>query len=384
MSGRKTSGRRFLRQKNGEGGASSARLLFVTTIVLVGIGLLTIASAGIFYAETRFSGEYFFLKRQALGVGVGLVALLVLQSIDYRIWKRLALPLFIVTLAGLGAVLIPGVGEQVYGASRWIRFGPFSFQPSEMAKLSFIFYLAAWFSREGRKPIGDVFEDLVPFLVVLGIVAFLILKQPDTGTFGLIFLIALSMYFVAGARVSHLFGLFLAGLGAFALLVKTAPYRLQRLLVFMNPDFDPQGAGYQIKQALIAIGSGGLFGVGLGYSRQKFNYLPEPVTDSIFAIFSEEWGFIGAAVLISLFLFLVWQGFRIAQNAPDAFGRLVATGIVSWIAFQTFINIAAVTALIPLTGIPLPFVSYGGTSLAFILAGIGVLMRIGKQSRLES
>lgn len=359
------------------------RSLLFSVLALVVIGLVTIASAGVFYGETRFGDDYFFLKRQLLGVGVGLIALFVFQYVDYRVWRRLAFPLFAVTVLALIAVLIPGVGDRVYGASRWLSIGAFSFQPSEMAKFAFVLYLAAWFSRKDRKMVGDFIEDLVPFLVVLGIVGFLIMKQPDTGTFGLIFLIAVSVYFIAGAKVSHLFGLFLSGMAMLAILIKVAPYRLQRFLVFMNPDFDPKGAGYQVNQALIAIGSGGLFGLGLGLSRQKFNYLPEPVTDSIFAIFSEEWGFFVSVLLIALFVFIAWQGLRIARQAPDDFGRYAAAGIVSWVIFQAFINIAAATALIPLTGIPLPFVSYGGTSIVFLMAAMGILIRIGKDSTLK-
>ncbi len=359
------------------------RSLLGAVLALVVIGLITVASAGVFFGQTRFGDDYFFLKRQLVGVGVGLLAFFVFQYIDYHVWRKLALPLFLATFLALVAVLIPGIGERVSGASRWIFIGPFSFQPSEMAKFSFILYLAAWFSRRERKLIGDFFEDLLPFLVVLGILGFLILKQPDTGTCGLIFLIAISIYFVAGARISHLFGLFFSGLAVLTVLIKLAPYRLQRFLVFMNPDLDPKGIGYQVNQALIAIGSGGIFGLGLGYSRQKFNYLPEPVTDSIFAIFSEEWGFIVSTLLITLFFFIAWQGLRIAKYAPDDFGRFVAVGIVSWVVFQAFINIAAATALIPLTGVPLPFVSYGGTSVVFLMAAMGILIRIGKDSTLK-
>lgn len=358
--------------------------LLVAILSLVVIGLVTIASAGVFYGETRFGDDYFFLKRQLTGVGVGLCALFAIQYIDYRIWRKLALPFFLLALFALVLVLLPGVGEQVYGASRWLPIGPFSFQPSEMAKLAFILYLAAWFSRRDRILIGDIIEDLVPFLVVLGLLGFLVLKQPDTGTFGVIFLIALSVYFVAGAKITHLLGMIFLGISTLAVLIKMAPYRLERFLVFLNPSLDPQGSGYQINQALIAIGSGGIFGMGLGYSRQKFNYLPEPVTDSIFAIFAEEWGFIVSTLLIAIFVFVAWQGLRIARNAPDDFGRYVATGIVAWVFFQAFINIAAVSALIPLTGIPLPFVSYGGTSIVFLLVALGILIRIGKESTLET
>lgn len=363
--------------------AVHTKSLSAVVLLLVAIGLLTVASAGVFYAETRFGDGYFFLKRQLMGVGVGLIAFFLFQRVSISFWRTFALPFFFVTLLALVAVLLPGIGERVYGASRWLSIGPFSFQPSEMAKLSFIVYLAAWFSRRERTLAGDFFEDLVPFLVIVGLLGFLILKQPDTGTFGLIFLVALAMYFVAGARLMHLFGLFVLGLVSLGVLIRMAPYRLQRFLVFLNPDFDPQGAGYQVNQALIAIGSGGIFGAGLGYSRQKFNYLPEPVTDSIFAVFAEEWGFLVSLLLLGMFLFIAWQGLRIAKNASNDFGRYVATGIVAWVLFQAFINIAAATALIPLTGIPLPFVSYGGTSVVFLLCAMGILIRIGKESTLE-
>jgi cell division protein FtsW len=230
---------------------------------------------------------------------------------------------------------------------------------------------------------ADFFEGFVPFMALLSIVSFLIIKQPDTGTLGLIFLIALSIFFASGASITHIMYLFFGGLAFLGILIKMAPYRMQRFLVFINPEHDPQGVGYQMTQALIAIGSGGFFGLGLGQSRQKFNYLPEPVTDSIYAVLGEEFGFIGTTVIVLLFLFIAWRGFRIAYNAPDVFGRLVAVGIVSWIVFQALINMSAITGLVPLTGIPLPFVSYGGTSLAVLLSAVGILLNISKHSTLK-
>ncbi|MEK7494770.1 MAG: putative peptidoglycan glycosyltransferase FtsW, partial [Patescibacteria group bacterium] len=278
----------------------------------------------------------------------------------------------------------PGFGTSVYGATRWVALGPISFQPSEVMKLAIILYLAAWLSEKGYEKTADLIEGLVPFLVLMCIVGFLIIKQPDTGTLGLIFLISLSIFFASGAKLSHIFSLFGAGLVFLAILIKMAPYRMQRFLVFINPEHDPQGSGYQITQALLAIGSGGLFGIGLGQSRQKFNYLPEPVTDSIFAVLGEEFGLIGGLVVICLFLFMAWRGLRIAKGAPDGFGRLLAVGIVSWIVGQAFINIAAISGIVPLTGIPLPFISYGGTSLAVLLAAMGILLNISKQSTLKT
>ncbi len=360
------------------------RPLLIAILALLGIGLMMIASAGVVYGQVRFGDGYYFFKQQLLGLGVGLVFLYVFQRIDYRVWQRFVVPIFFVALGLLVLVFIPGFGTTVYGAARWVEIGPVSFQPSEVMKLAIILYLAAWLSSKGRARTADFFEGFVPFLALLSLVGFLIIKQPDTGTLGLIFLIALSMYFASGANLAHIFSLFFGGLLFLALLIKMAPYRLQRFLVYINPEHDPQGFGYQMTQALLAIGSGGIFGVGLGHSRQKFNYLPEPVTDSIFAVLGEEFGLIGTIVVVLLFLFVAWRGLRIASYAPESFGRFVAIGITSWIVFQAFINISAITGLIPLTGIPLPLISYGGTSLAGLLAAIGILLNVSKHSTLKA
>lgn len=360
-----------------------SKLLF-TVFALLAIGLLAIASAGIFYAETRFNDDYFFFKRQLVyGILPGIIALYFFQRTDYHRWQKIVVPLFLLNIVLLILVFVPGVGAKIYGASRWVQIGPLSFQPSEMTKLAVILYLAAWFVGKGKAKVEDIVEGLIPFLAIFGLIAFLIMKQPDTGTLGVIFLISMAIFFAAGAKIAHLGMLFMGGVMALGVLIQLAPYRLQRFLVFLNPDLDPQGVGYHVSQALLAIGSGGLFGLGLGHSRQKFNYLPEPVTDSIFAIFSEEWGFIGALVVISLFVFLAFRGLRIAKNASDEFGMLVAIGIVMWITAQAFINIAAISGLIPLTGIPLPFISYGGTSLVFLMAGIGILLNISRHATLK-
>ena len=355
--------------------------ILTVVLILVGIGLLTIASAGVFYSQTRFGSPYYFLHRQFLfGIIPGMFALWFFSRIDYHFWRRFSVILFGLTVLCLILIFIPGLGAKIYGASRWLAIGPFSFQPSEMAKLSIILYLSAWLAKQGKKQVSDFYEGFVPFLVILGILGFLVIKQPDTGTLGLIICISLGIFFVAGARMTHL-ALIVSGVIAFlGVLIAMAPYRMQRMLVFLNPEHDSQGAGYQVTQALIAIGSGGFFGAGLGQSRQKFNYLPEPVTDSIFAVFSEEWGFFGAIVLIALFTWLIIRSIRVARTAPDDFGRLIATGVTVWIFAQTFINIMAITGLIPLTGVPLPFVSYGGTSLVFLLTGVGLILNISRQS----
>ena len=362
----------------------SDRWLKLCVFALVGMGLLGIASAGVSYGNVRFGDPYYFFKEQLIGLAVGSVLLLFAERIPYGLWRRFVVPLFILALIFLILVFIPGFGTTVYGAARWVDLGIFSFQPSEIMKIAIIFYLAAWLSRRDSRTAGDFYEGFIPFLVILSLVGFLIIKQPDTGTLGLIFCISLSIFFASGANLRHIAGLIVLAFAALAVLIKIAPYRMQRFLVFLNPEHDPLGAGYQMTQAFLAIGTGGWFGVGLGHSRQKFNYLPEPVTDSIFAVLAEETGLLGGAVIISFFLFFLWRGIRVARNAPDKFGELLAVGIVAWVVSQAFINIAAITGLIPLTGIPLPFISFGGTSLAVLMAAVGVLLNISRHSTLKT
>lgn len=363
-------------------GTSDRGLKWIVALLL-GIGLTMIASAGVSYGNIRFHDPYYFFKQQLIGLGVGVALLLICERIPYQWWRRLVLPIFCTALGLLILVFIPGFGTTVYGAARWVDLGPISFQPSEVMKLAIIFYLAAWLSGKSERHTKDFYEGFLPFLMILLIVGFLIIRQPDTGTLGLIFLVSMTIFFVSGASLKHLLSLLLGAIAFLALLIKLAPYRMQRFLVFLNPDHDPLGAGYQISQALLAIGTGGLFGVGLGHSRQKFTYLPEPVTDSIFAVLAEEVGLMGVVVVLSLFLAFLFRGIRIARLAPDLFGKLLATGITAWVVCQAFINIAAISGLIPLTGIPLPFISFGGTSLAILLAAIGILLNISRHSTLR-
>ncbi|TXH07640.1 MAG: putative lipid II flippase FtsW [Candidatus Moraniibacteriota bacterium] len=361
----------------------SDRVLKLVLFLLLGIGLTMIASAGVSYGNVRFDDPYYFFKEQLIGLGVGTILLLICERIPYTLWQKFVIPIFLTAIGLLILVFIPGFGTTVYGAARWVDFGLVSFQPSEVMKLSIILYLAAWLSRRGERHAKDFYEGFLPFLMILMVVGFLIIKQPDTGTLGLIFCVALAIFFVSGASLMHLFGLVLGALAFLALLIKIAPYRMQRFLVFLNPEHDPLGAGYQMTQALLAIGSGGLFGVGLGHSRQKFNYLPEPVTDSIFAVLSEETGLLGVTIVLSLFVLFLWRGMRIARGAPDLFGKLLATGITAWVVCQAFINISAISGLIPLTGITLPFISFGGTSLAILMASVGILLNVSRHSTLK-
>ncbi|MDH4330478.1 MAG: putative lipid II flippase FtsW [Candidatus Moranbacteria bacterium] len=358
--------------------------LMFAILGLASFGVIMVGSASVLYSQTHFGDSYYLLKKQLFaGFLPGIVAMYFLSKIDYHFWKKVAVPFFFVTLVFLVLVFVPGIGSEVYGASRWINLGPMSFQPSEMAKLAIIMYLAAWLESKGRKRIEDFYEGMIPFLGILGVMGFLILKQPDTGTLGAIIIISMCVYFASGAKISHIVSILVAGFIALGALIKVAPYRMNRFKVFLNPEIDPQGIGYQINQALLAIGSGGFFGLGFGHSRQKLNYLPEPMGDSIFAVISEEFGFVGAVMLVGVFVFIASRGYRIAKNSSDEFGKLMAIGITSWIIFQAFINIAAITAMIPMTGIPLPFISYGGTSLVFLMSATGILLNISKQSRLK-
>lgn len=361
---------------------ASDKVLFGVVAVLTFFGVLMVASAGVVYADVRFDDPYFFFKRQLIGVVLGFISLIVLSRIDYHVFRRWSLLIFCGSVFLLVLALIPGLGAEAYGASRWIEIGPISFQPSEAMKLALILYVSAWCASKGTKIITEIKDGLFSFLLILAIACFLILLQPDVGTTIMIAMIAIVIFYLAGARISHI--AMIGGIGFVALigLIATAPYRMARFTSFIDPSADPQGTGYQIQQAFIAIGSGGFFGLGLGHSKQKGLYLPEPVGDSIYAIISEELGFIGAVAVLVCFFIFAWRGMKIATGAPDMFGKLVAGGITMWIVGQAIFNIAAITGLMPLTGIPLPFISYGGTSSIFTLASAGILLNISKQSKL--
>lgn len=355
--------------------------LITLVIALVIFGLVTLSSASVVLSQENFGESYFYLKHQILyGLSIGLILALLIQKIPYWYWQKISFPLLILTFVLLILVFVPGLGYEYGGAQRWISWGPISFQSAELAKLSLIIYLSAWLAKK-KDQVRHVFQGLIPFLIISLVFGFLIALQPDIGTLGIIILIGTVIYFLAGARISHLLLVGGLSLGALFVLIKIAPYRLSRLIVYLHPEIDPQGIGYQINQALLAIGSGGLFGLGLGHSIQKWKYLPQPINDSIFAIIAEEIGFIGVTILIILFLLLALRGFKIAKNAPDGFSRLMAAGITFWLVIQAFVNMAAISALIPLTGLPLPFISYGGSALAISLIGIGILVNISKYTR---
>lgn len=355
-------------------------ILIAIVLFLTAAGLVILSSASVVLSQDLFGQSYYFLKHQLFySISIGLLAFLILQRINYRIWQKAALPLLIISLIFLALVFVPGLGYSYGESRRWLTIGPFSIQPFEFVKLTFILYLSALLAKP-RQEAKQVFKaSILPFLVVLGLITGLVLAQPNLSALIIIVLIAAAIYFMAGLRVYYLLGFGGLALLSFFALIKITPYRMQRLTVFLHPEIDPQGIGYQINQALLAIGTGGLFGLDLGHSVQKWQYLPEVVGDSIFAIVAEEMGFIGGLALVILFALLAWRGFKISRNAPDQFGYLLAGGLTSWLVFQAFINMAAISGMIPLTGMPLPFISFGGSAMVAALAGAGILVNVSKQ-----
>jgi cell division protein FtsW len=370
--------------------------LAILVLVLLIVGIIVVASVSASLSQEKFGNPFYFLKHQLLfGIIPGLILGFLAYKINLNLLKKWAPFLLALNLILLAMVFLPGIGTTLGGASRWLAVGPFTFQPSEPLKLTFILYLASWlasrtreekankgmkkFSPVNQKSPRDLSHTFIAFLIVLGIVSFLLVNQPDVSTLGIIIVTACIMYFSSGTPFWHSILMFLIGVGALLSLIKISPYRMERWLVFLRPETDPLGIGYQIKQALIAVGSGGISGLGLGMSRQ-ISFLPHSMSDSIFAIFSEETGFAGSLFLIALFLLFLWLGFKIAKSAKEGFAKLLASGITCWIIFQAFINIGAMVAILPLSGVPLPFISYGGSALVTELIGVGILLNISKQT----
>ncbi len=344
-------------------------------------GLVMLSSASTVKSFRDFGDSYFLLKHQLLnGYLPGLILFFILAKINYQRFEKYTVLFFILALVFLSLVFIPGLGATYGQAQSWINIGGFSVQPAEIVKLFLILFLAGWFSYRDKEKNSDFWNGLVPFALILGLISLPIILQPDIGTLVVVAAIALTVYFVAGAKLLHILGLVLAGFGAFGILVAQAPYRAARLMTFLHPEIDPQGIGYHINQAFLAIGSGGWLGLGYGQSRQKFAYLPEVVGDSIFAVIAEELGFIITATLIVLFLILAWRGLQLAQRSTDDYAKYLVVGIIAWFIFQAFFNIGAMLGLMPLTGIPLPFISYGGAAQVATLAAAGILVNISRQN----
>ncbi|OHA54727.1 MAG: hypothetical protein A2429_01075 [Candidatus Veblenbacteria bacterium RIFOXYC1_FULL_42_9] len=349
------------------------------TVILLALGLLFLSSASSVVGFQRFGDSYYFIKHQLIyGIVPGVVLFYFFSIWPYQKLKALAIPAIIFCVVVLVAVFLPGIGFSYGGARRWLHFGSFVVQPSEFVKLAFLIYLAAWLESKGEL-VRDFKAGLIPFALTAVIVIGLVILQPDFGTTTVIVVSSVLAFFVAGARFGHI--LTLAGVGGALmwLLIKIAPYRAARLTVFLHPELDPQGIGYHVNQALLAVGSGGLFGLGLGYSRQKHLYLPEVTGDSIFAIIAEEMGFVFTTLFILVVAAWFVRVFRIVRYAPDMFGKILGAGIIGWLGWQMSINIASMLGMLPLTGVPLPFVSAGGTALATALAAVGILTNMSRQ-----
>jgi len=357
-------------------GVDTVFLALVATLVGVGFLIFSSASLGLLARDgATFSSVAF--SQFTFGVVGGGVTLLILSNVHYRHYRKYALYIFLLGLLATLAVFIPGLGMTHAGATRWLDLGITTVQPSEFLKIAYIIYLATWLSGMHRH-VGDWKFGLVPFGIISGLTGTVMLLQPDTDTFLVMATGGLAMFVVAGARVRDMFILALCGVALIAAVALLRPYVMDRLTTFLDPTADPLGSGYQISQSLIAVGSGGVAGRGFGQSIQKFEYLPEPVGDSIFAVFSEEFGFIGIVALISLFMAFALRGFKIAQNASDMFGVLLVTGIITVIMAQTFLNMGAMLAVAPLSGLPLPFISHGGTALLATLAALGIVLNVSK------
>lgn len=354
--------------------------LLIPIIALLILGMIMVYSAGSVLGFRNYGDSFYFVKRQLLFAALGVAAMIFTARTEYRVWKKFARTGLIVCFVLLVMVLIPGIGVVRGGARSWLGISSFGIQPSEFMKMGMILFLAKWLSREDYD-ITSFMRGLLPPLALIGSAFALIMLQPDLGTGTVMVGAALMMVFTAGARMKHLLGLAAVGAVGFAGLIAAAPYRLQRITAFLDPWSDPLGAGYQIIQSLYAIGPGGLGGLGLGMSRQKFSYVPEPQTDFIFSILAEELGFIGGLAVLGLFLVLVWRGMRVAMSLPDRFGAYLAVGIVCMVAVQVVINIGVVIGLMPVTGITLPLISYGGSSLTLMLTALGILLNLSRYAR---
>ncbi|MBT4849496.1 cell division protein FtsW [Candidatus Parcubacteria bacterium] len=351
-------------------------VLLITIGLLIFFGLLFLSSASSTLAFYKYQDTYRFVKQQILhGLLPGILFFYIAFRINYKHYKKFTWFFLIASFILLSLVFFGALGSDYGTAQSWIVVGGRSFQTSELVKLAFVLFLAGWLSEKGKDIIKV--SSAVTFTIILLIISFFIIKQPDIGTLSIILLTSVSMYFVAGAKWTHFTALVGGGAIAFLAMIKAAPYRMNRFVAWLNPDFDPQGIGWQIKQSLIAIGSGGWLGLGLGSSRQK-SYLPMPANDSIFAVVAEEIGFIFTIIFLALFAILMLRGFRIIRHSEDNFAKLIALGITIWISLQIFINIAGMLQLLPLTGVPLPFISLGGSNLMVTLLSMGILANISR------
>jgi cell division protein FtsW len=353
-------------------------ILLLSTLILVGFGVVMVYSASFAVADQRLGDPYHFLKKQAIAAGLGIVLLLLAARMNYHLWQTLSLPLLLASLVLLGVLIVPGMRHEIGGSSRWLKLASFSFQPSELAKLALVIYLARSLTRkEGR--VKEFTVGFLPHLIILGVMFLLVLRQPDFGAGILFAALVFIMLFAGGTRLVFLAGTLGAVVPVLVYLACRADYRWERMVAFWNPWKDPGRSGFQIIQSFLAFGAGKVFGVGLGEGRQKLFYLPEGHTDFIFSVIGEELGLVGVSILIALFALLVIRGFQACYRARDLFGTYLALGITVLIAIQALLNMGVVTGLLPTKGSTLPFISYGGTSLMVNLMAVGILLNIHSQ-----
>ncbi len=355
-------------------------VLLVAVIALVALGVVMVYSASSVRAYFASDDASTYGVQQLIWAALGLTVMFAASRLDFR-WLRFgAIPAYLISMALLVAVLVPDIGTSVAGSRRWIYVpGIGGFQPAELAKLAVVLYLAHWLDRRGRAA-SSFWNGFIPFVLLVAPGFLLIAIEPDLGTAGVFFAAARAVVFRAGANLLQLSAIAAAGVAAASAMIMASPYQINRVQEFLNPESDPLGKGYNALQGLMALALGGVTGLGLGASRQKYLYLPAPSTDFIFAIIGEEWGLIGSLAVIALFLLIAYQGYKIAIHAPDTFSGLLACGITTWLVVQAFINMAVVTALAPVTGIPLPFISYGGSSLTINLVAVGILLSISRET----
>ncbi len=353
--------------------------LFGVAVVLLSAGVVMVYSASAIVAADRFHDPYFFLKKQVFWALLGAGALWVVLRVDYRRLEPLKLPVLIIAAVLLVLVLVPPLGQAINGTRRWIRLGPVSFQPAELAKLALVVYLAGFLAKR-RHELDDFRRGFLPPMLVAGALAALVLVQPDLGSCLTLVALTFGLLYIAGSPVKHLAWALAPALPLLVMAVYAAPYRMRRVTAFMDPWADARGSGFQIIQSWLALGNGGLFGQGIGGSRQKLFYLPESHTDFIFAVIGEELGFVGATLFVALFAILIWRGLRIGLRAPEPFGAYLALGITVLLATQTLVNLGAVTGLLPTKGLPLPFISFGGSALIMTMVSTGMLLNISQHS----
>jgi cell division protein FtsW len=353
------------------------RVVLVLAFILIAVGIGMIYSASAVMAQKRFGDSTYFLKRQLLWLAVGMVFLMIFARTDLKTLRSWGVPFLLIGVVALVAVLLPMIGVTVKGARRWLKFGALTIQPAELIKVGVLLYLAHYLAKKGER-IEDFRSGFVPPLLVIGLVLTLIVVEPDLGTAAVIGLVTLALLFIGGARLGHLAMIGLAALPVLYLLIAGVSYRRQRMLSFLDPWSDPEGNGFQVIQSFLALGGGGPFGVGLGEGHQKLFFLPEPHTDFVLSMLGEELGFLGTSIVILLLALFVAKGFMIALAAEDPFGRYLAFGVSFLVAFHTLINVGMISGLLPTKGLPLPFLSYGGSSLVVNMIGTGMLISISR------